>query len=100
MTILAFWKVGDLDFERHTFDCMTHEDAFRILWENREKIDAKFYDVESFTLDDAYGLHQYMGNADDLETDYNDELLDGGHWCKALLIPSDDVRVILGIEEG
>ena len=95
MTILAFWKVGDLDFERHTFDDMPHEEAFRILWENRHKIDARFYDVESFYCDDAYGLQQYMGNADDFETDYNNEDLDGGHWCKALLVQSDCVKQII-----
>ena len=98
MTILAFWSV-DSDFERDSFDGMPHEEAFRILWENQDKINARFYDVESFYGDDAYGLQQYMGNADDFETDYNDEELDGGHWCKALLILSDDVRAIIGIEE-
>jgi len=95
MTILAFWKVGDFDFERHTFDDCLHEEAFRKLWESRNLIDARFYDVESFTLDDAYGLHNYMGNADDLEEDYNDEILDGGYWMKALLIPSDTVKEII-----
>lgn len=98
MTILVFWKVGDYDFERHSLDNTSHEEAFRLLWENQEKLDARFYDVESFTLDDYYGLHQYMGNADDLEEDYNDELLDGGYWMKALLVPSNTVRVIIGAE--
>lgn len=98
MTILAFWKVGDYDFERHTFDECSHEEAFRKLWENQEKIDARFYDVESFIGDDAYGLGRWLGNADDLETDYNDELLDGGHWMKALLIPSDVVKEIIGVQ--
>lgn len=98
MTILAFWSV-DSDFDRDSFNDGTHEDSFRALWKHRHEIDAKFYDVESFIGDDAYGLYNYMGNADDLEQDYNDELLDGGHWCKALLIPSDDVRAIIGIEE-
>lgn len=94
MTILAFWSV-DSDFERDAFDGMPHEEAFRILWENQDKINARFYDVESFYGDDAYGLQQYMGNADDFETDYNDEELDGGHWCKAFLVPSEDVKQII-----
>lgn len=98
MTIFVFWKVGDYDFERHSLDNTSHEEAFRLLWENQEKLDARFYDVESFTLFDYYGLHQYMGNADDLEEDYNDELLDGGYWMKALLVPSNTVRKIIGAE--
>ncbi len=95
MTILAFWKVGSFDIERHTLDDVSHEEAFDILWHRQDELDARFYDMESFTLDDAYGLHQYIGNADDFEEDYNDELLDGGYWCKSLLVRSDDVRRIV-----
>lgn len=95
MTILAFWKVGNGDVERHTLDNVSHEEAFDILWHKRDELEAKFYDVESFALDDAHGLHQYIGNADDFEEDYNDELLDGEHWVKVLHIPSDDVKLII-----
>jgi hypothetical protein len=27
------------------------------------------------------------------------ELLDGGHWCKALLVPSDKVKKIIRVRE-
>ena len=95
MTILAFWSV-DSDIERYDLDSMSHEEAFRILWTRRKELDVRFYDVESFYCDDAYGLQQFMGNADDFTEDYNDEELDGGQWwCKAMLIPSDDVKQII-----
>lgn len=100
MTILAFWQVGNAGFERGDLDCISHEEAFEKLWWNRDDLCARFYDVESFIGDDAYGLHNYIGNADDFEMDYNDEVLDGGWWCKALLIPSDEVKgIILGNKE-
>ena len=96
MIILAFWSVNNDYFERYAFDGVPHEDAFRELWEHREAIDAKFYDVESFIGKDANGLSRYMSNADDLEEDYNDELLDGGHWMESLNIPADAVAKIVG----
>lgn len=95
MTILAFWQVGNAGFERGDLDCISHEEAFEKLWKNQDDLCARFYDMESFTCDDAYGLHNYIGNADDFEVDYNDEVLDGGLWCKAMLVPSDDVRRII-----
>ena len=73
MTILAFWKVGDSDMQRHTLDNVSHEEAFDILWHRQDELGARFYDVE----------------------DYNDELLDGGYWCKSLLVRSSDVRRIV-----
>ena len=102
MTILAFYPVdNDLDLERYSFEDMLHEDAFRLLWKNRRKLDARFYNIEDFVCDyDEYGLRRYLGSADDFEQDYNDEELDnGGWWCKALLIPSDTVKEIIGITE-
>lgn len=101
MTILVFWKVGnDLGIERNELDLISHEEALKKLWDNQEELDARFYDLESFTGDDAYGLHNHIGNADDFEVDYNDEVLDGGWWCKALLIPSDEVKgILLGNKE-
>ena len=100
MTILALYPVNnDLGWGREDFENMPHNDAFNVLWWNRYRLGARFYNVESFTEDDIYELSQYIGNADDFETDYNDEELDGGWWCKALLIPSDKVKEIIGIKE-
>lgn len=95
MTILAFWQVGNAGFERGDLDCISHEEAFEKLWRNQDDLCARFYDLESFTCEDAYGLHNYIGNADDFEVDYNDEVLDGGLWCKALWVRSDFVREVI-----
>lgn len=96
MTILAFWSVtaGGYDLERHSLDGESHEDAFRILWENRNKIQARFYDIESNREDNPYGINELL-DADDFEEDYNNEYLDGGMWCKALLVSSDKVKQII-----
>lgn len=99
MTILAFWPVGYMGEnipERDTFDCVTHEEAFKELWEKRKKWNVRFYDMESFILDDAHGLRRHFGVADEFEEDYNNEELDGGYWCKALLVPSDYVKQVIG----
>lgn len=95
MTILAFWQVGNAGFERGDLDCISHEEAFEKLWKNQYDLCARFYDLESFACDDAYGLHNYIGNADDFEVDYNNEELDGGLWCKAMLVSSDYVSSIV-----
>lgn len=65
-------------------DCV----IFECLWKHREDIGARFFD-----MNDRYGfrgeLNQYLGSSDDFETDYNDELFDGGHWCRVVhLLPS------------
>lgn len=61
---------------------------FEELWRRRESLGAHFYD-----MDDRYGfrgeLNEYLGSSDDFETDYNNELFDGGYWCKVVhLLPS------------
>lgn len=88
MTILAFWSV-DSKIERHTLDEVSHEEAFDILWHLRDEIEVHFYDIEY----EGYDMH--MLNGPEFEQDYNDELLDGGHWVKVLYIPSDDVKRIM-----
>ena len=100
MTILAFWSV-DSDIERHTLDNMLDSEAFEILFRRAMGGDEEFhfYDIESFSMDDAYGLRQHLLNGDDFQEDYNGEWLDGGHWCKVMHIPSDEVKRIMGIKE-
>lgn len=89
MTILAFWKVGGGEVERHTLDVVSHEEAFDILWHNRDKLEAHFYDIE------YKGYDRHILNASEFEDDYNDELYDDGYWVKVLHIPSDDVKRIM-----
>lgn len=98
MTILAFYPVNNsLDWERHTFDNDTDEEAFKTLWMNRISGYVNFYDMEShFGNRNTYDIpgHPFV-DADDFETDYNDEELDGGWWVKPLHVPSDAVKRIL-----
>ena len=98
MTILAFYPVNnDLGWERHDFDCMDDEKAFKVLWEHGDEVYARFYDMESHFGDrNTYDLPYPMRDADDFEEDYNDEELDGGWWCKTLHVPSDYVKQVMG----
>lgn len=89
MTILAFWSAGSYDIERHTLDDVSDEEAFDILWHKREELEAHFYDIEY----DGYDRH--MLNGSEFEQDYNDELLDGGHWVKVLHLSIEDVKLIM-----
>ena len=100
MTILAFWSVDNECFGRETMENLGSVEAFQLLWANRNKIDAKFYDMESFIGKDTHNLSRYIGSADDLETDYNDELLDGGHWMKAISISPNTAFKIIRSENG
>lgn len=75
-------------FDRSWLENSSSSIIFEELWKHREIINARFYD-----LDDRYGhrgeLNQYLCSADEFETDYNDEVFDGGHWCKVVhLLPS------------
>lgn len=95
MTILVFYPVDNvLGWEREDFDCMSDKDAFNILWNNGDSVYARFYDIESH-CGDRGELDQYIRNADDFQTDYNDEELDGGWWCKTLHVPTDYVKQII-----
>ena len=99
MTILVFYPVENaLGWERHDFDCMADDAAFKVLWANQDKLYARFYDMDSH-YGDRGELDQYIRNADDFETDYNDEELDGGWWCKSLHVPTDFVKQIVLSEE-
>lgn len=100
MTILAFWSVEDVRFSRDILENMSSKEAFQLLWENRDKIDALFYDMESFIGKDTHNLSRYIGSADDLEVDYNDELLDGGHWMKAISISPNTAFKIIRSSDG
>ena len=87
MTILVFWMVGSYDIERHTLDDVSDEKAFDILWHKRDELDARFYDIE-------YGRYDML-NGSEFEQDYNDELLDGGHWVKVLHLDEEYVKQII-----
>ena len=106
MTILAFWEVGypgDNQPERDAFDNCSHEDAFKQLWENRDKWGVKLYDIETVKLhdietnekDNPRGI-QALLDGYDFQSDYNDELLDGGYWTLVLHLRSDYVKQIIG----
>ena len=93
MVIVAFYKVDT--FNRESFDCCLHIDAFKELLE-LDSEDVRFYAVD-------FGYHEIpqgcpLRSADELEEDYNNEELDGGWWCKTLVIPTDDVNEILGTD--
>ena len=91
MTILAFWSVDNDSVDRHTLDYVSDVDAFDILWHRRDELDAKFYDMTKRSIGDFY----LMGTCFDFEEDYNDEMLDGGHWCKVLSVDDEDVKQII-----
>ena len=97
MTILVFYPViNDLGWERYDFDCMADQDAFVLFWKKRIKLGVRMYDMESH-YGDRGELDQYLCNADDFETDYNDEELDGGWWSKTLHVPTDFVKQVIGV---
>lgn len=100
MTILAFYPVNGMD--RHQFDCEMHEDIFRTLYEKKlSGGDIKLYDIEAQEDDHPYGdLSQYgILTASDFQEDYNDEILDNGEWWTiVLVVPSDDIKEIIGYE--
>ena len=70
---LAFYRVSNSkDYDRHTFDNMSVDEAFSLLNELSDN-EFRVYDLDH-SLD-----------ALDLENDYNDEILDGGWWLKVIL---------------
>ena len=88
MTILCLWSANSDRFNRTWLEENSDTIIFETLWKKREALGAHFYD-----MDDRYGsrgeLNQYLGSSDEFETDYNDELFDGGHWSKVVhLLPS------------
>lgn len=91
MTILVFWSVGSYEIERHTLDNVSDLDAFDILWHKRDELDARFYDMTERRTGDFY----LMGTPSDFEEDYNDEMLDGGHWVKVLHLDEEYVKQII-----
>lgn len=96
MTILAFWSVGvdQFDVERHTLDNVSGVDAFDILYHKRDELDVRFYDLGTFSYSDPLSQDGIL-NAYDFEDDYNDEILDGGRWCKVITIDREDVERIV-----
>ena len=73
--ILAFYRVDNsLKYERHTFDYIAEEPK-KIL-EMLSKLDDE--ELRIYDMDDKYDVV-------DFEVDYNDEILDGGWWCVAIM---------------
>ena len=76
---LVFYPVdNELKLERHTFDLMTDEEA----WKELQKLEGvRVYDL---TRSDRNGRMLDLG---DFVEDYNDEELDGGWWSTVLTLP-------------
>ena len=89
VTIICFWSVGvcgEEMFGRHDLDSFCDLSAFKILWKHREEIDASFYNINSISCDGP------MLNCIDFEEDYNNEMLDGGKWCRVMHLLEYDVE--------
>lgn len=94
MTILAFWSVDNIYVDRHLLDNVSSIDAFEILYYKRDELNARFYDLGTFSYSDPLSQDGIL-NAYDFEEDYNDEILDGGRWCKVITIDREDVERIV-----
>lgn len=95
MTILVFYSVGnELNWGRHEFDCLSYEDAFRVIWANQEQLNARFYNMSTFSFSDSLGWHEIF-NAVEFAEDYNNEDYDGGWWVYACEIDEEKVRQII-----
>lgn len=91
MTILVFYPVdNDLGWERDADQvaCLDDDMAFKKMWEERDGLEARFYNMDTKSYSDP--LDQYgIRNAADFEEDYNDEELDGGNWWSKVLLVSE-----------
>lgn len=79
--ILAFYPV-DSSYDRNCFDfydTTKKDDCLNIYGKLLKEGNARFYDVG-----DKYDIVA-------LETDYNDELLDGGYWMIVLYAINNDI---------
>ena len=79
--ILAFYSV-DSSYDRDIFNCYDttkKEDCLEIYGDLLKEGRVRFYDVG-----DKYDIVA-------LETDYNDELLDGGYWMIVLYAINNDI---------
>ena len=92
MTILAFYPVdNDLGWDRCPSEilCLEQDMAFKKMWEEREGLDARFYDMSTRSYSDRFGQLGFL-NAADFETDCNDEVLDiSGSWCWVFTLGED-----------
>lgn len=97
MTILAFYPVdNDLGWDRYPNEIYLLEPdmAFKKMWEERDALDAHFYNMDTRGYDDP--LEQYgLLNATDFETDYNDELYDGGFWVQVFVVDRSFVEEVV-----
>lgn len=79
---LVFYPVNnELGLDRHTFDAMTDEEA----WKELQK--SEWIRVYDMTRSDRNGRMLDMG---DFVEDYNDEELDGGWWSVVLALPDEE----------
>lgn len=86
MTILAFYPVcNELNWERDTFNAMDDSETFEKMWENRSKINVRFFNMETKSYSNKFS-QDGIYNANDLEESYNDEDFDGGWWVRALMV--------------
>ena len=94
MTILVFWSVDNESVDRHTLDYVSDLDAFDILWNRRDELKARFYNMDASSYGDPLGQYGIL-NASDFEEDYNDEMLDGGKWTSIIRLDEEYVEQII-----
>lgn len=94
MTILAFWRVDQKRVDRHTLDEVPDSVAFATLWQWRDELNAKFYNMDTDSYGDPLGQYGIL-NASDFEDAYNDEELDGGQWMKVMRVGQKEVLNVI-----
>ena len=77
---LVFFAVNNsLELGRHSFDCVEDDSKVMETLSQLKEGEVRVYDMSHY----GYGKEP-SPNAADFETDYNDEILDGGWWCIVL----------------
>lgn len=74
--ILAFYKVDNsLGYERHTFDNIAKQKEILAMLQKLPDEEVSFYNTDIY----SWGTQEI--GMETFETDFNDEIFDGGWWC-------------------
>lgn len=95
ITILAFFRVSnDLYLGREDFENLSDQEAFEKLYEMQSELDVRFFDMSTKSYGHPRGQYGFL-NADEFETDYNDEVYDGGWWVRVMILDEIFVNQVI-----
>ena len=92
MTLLILYPIKNtIKWDPENFKELSDENAFKVIWANKDQMGATFYNMDSKEDDEFLYLNGIL-NAKNFKEDYNEGVHDKGCWTECLHLKEEFIK--------